>query len=89
MALEHVVDIAAGSGWGAIAVIAYLAYEIHYGRFDTALDRLHAVERAVVSIARVQEGIDHRLITQDLDVESPNDYIEGLSPDDSTLDQYR
>lgn len=98
MTLEAVIDVAAGSGWGAIAVLLYLAYEIHYGRFDLALERLRAVEHAVVSIARVQEDIDHQLITQELNVESPDDYIEKSSirngdgppfeQDESTLDQY-
>lgn len=59
----------------AVLIIAYIGYEIHYGRLNTLTMRMEGVTDAIVALSRQVEGVDERAVIDRIDGTSPNDFI--------------
>lgn len=62
----------------AIIIIAYLSYEIYFGRFRRFIERLEGVVDAVVALAREHDNIDEERVVE---------RVNGHGPDDLVLDE--
>jgi len=62
----------------AVAIVAYLAYEIRYGRLETLAAKMDELIIAVVALA--QE-------TEDIDEDKVADRLNGHTPDDLRMDR--
>lgn len=59
----------------AIIIIAYLFYEIHWGRLNRLANTLDEVVRAVIALARETRGVDEAAVVDRLNGHTPKDLL--------------
>lgn len=60
----------------ALIVVAYIYYEVHWGRFANFQERMEGVVDAVVALAREHDDIDEEKVANRVNGDSPEDLIK-------------
>lgn len=70
-----------------VIVVAYLAYEIRWGRGQVAFDQLNGVTIVLLAVVEELDGVDENRAKDRLNGEQPDDYIvDGVKTDGGEVD---
>jgi hypothetical protein len=88
MPTPEIVTTIVGQG-GSVLLTGYLAYEIHYGRFDDFVSDFHRLARIVLAISEEDENIDDEKVREELPAQPvvSDDFV--ASPGDGPTEELK